>query len=242
MRILAVADLHYSLQQFDWVAENMGGCDLLVLAGDLLDLGSQVDLDIQEEVVRRYLRKFSRHITVVASSGNHDIGEPTRNGERVALWLERLKSPSIFADYSSFEKDGTLFSICPWWDGPITMERTASLLAEDAAKDKKAWIWLHHFPPQGTGVAWTGKTDGGDPQIREWIGKYQPDFVFSGHIHHAPFYSQGDWNSKLGKTWIFNAGRQPGRIPTRIVLDLTRGQAEWTSSEGIETIEIPPLA
>ena len=59
MRILAVADLHYALRQFDWVGERLEGFDLLVLAGDLLDLGSAVDLDVQELVVQKYLRRYA---------------------------------------------------------------------------------------------------------------------------------------------------------------------------------------
>ena len=43
MRLLAVADLHYSLPQFDWVLEVAADFDVVVLAGDLLELGSIVD-------------------------------------------------------------------------------------------------------------------------------------------------------------------------------------------------------
>ena len=38
MRLLAVADLHYSLPQFDWVLEVAPDFDVVVLAGDLLEL------------------------------------------------------------------------------------------------------------------------------------------------------------------------------------------------------------
>lgn len=240
MRILAAADLHYSLPQFDWVGENVGRFDMLVLAGDLLDLGSAVDLDVQELVVRRYLKKFAATKMVMASSGNHDIGDPERAGERVAMWLERMKSEGIRPDYSCFEKDGIVISVCPWWDGPESRKQTEARLEEDARKEKRVWLWLHHFPPQGTGVAWTGKEDGGDSQVRDWIMKYQPDFVFSGHIHYAPFYAKGSWGSQIGKTWIFNAGRQPGEEPTRIVLDLAARRAEWFSAEGIEELDLGP--
>ena len=43
MRLLAVADLHYSLPQFDWVLEVAPDFDVVVLAGDLLELSSIVD-------------------------------------------------------------------------------------------------------------------------------------------------------------------------------------------------------
>jgi predicted phosphodiesterase len=40
MRCLFVADLHYSLPQFDWLLRSAAGYDLVVLAGDALDVGS----------------------------------------------------------------------------------------------------------------------------------------------------------------------------------------------------------
>ena len=43
MRLLAVADLHYSLPQFDWVLEIAADFDVVVLAGDHLELASIVD-------------------------------------------------------------------------------------------------------------------------------------------------------------------------------------------------------
>jgi len=40
MRLLAVADIHYSLPQFDWVLEIAADFDVVVLAGDHLELAS----------------------------------------------------------------------------------------------------------------------------------------------------------------------------------------------------------
>lgn len=234
MRILATADLHYALRQFDWVGERLEDYDLLVLAGDLLDLASPVDLEVQEVVVRKYLRRFSSQRMLLSSSGNHDIQETLADGERAAVWMEDLRSSRLKPDYTSYEKDGVLFSICPWWDGPDTRARTELRLKEDAAREKKTWIWLHHNPPAGTSVAWTGTEYGGDRVVVEWINTYQPDFVFSGHIHNAPFYATGSWHTRVGKSVVFNAGKQPGPEPTRIVLDLLERRAEWHSIEGVD--------
>lgn len=238
MRILAVADLHYALRQFDWVGDHLEDYDILVLAGDLLDLGSRVDLDIQEVVVEKYLRRFASRRVLLSSSGNHDIQETRSDGERAASWMESLKSPTIKPDYDSFESDNIVFTICPWWDGPDTRAKTLQRLISDAAKPKKTWIWLHHNPPLGTPIAWTGKEDGGDAVAMEWIQRYQPDFVFSGHIHNAPFYAAGSWHTRIGKSVVFNAGKQPGSEPTYIVLDLEKRIAEWSSIEGMESIEV----
>ncbi len=238
MRILAIADLHYALRQFDWVGEHVENFDLLVLAGDLLDLGSAVDLDVQEVVVEKYLRKFARQRMLLSSSGNHDIQELLADGERAASWMESLRSPKLKPDYESYQSGDILFTVCPWWDGPDTRARTEQCLMADAAKPKKTWIWLHHNPPLGTPVAWTGREGGGDPVALEWIQLYQPDFVFSGHIHNAPFYAAGSWHTRIGKSVVFNAGKQPGGEPTRIILDLTTRRAVWNSMESDEVLEV----
>lgn len=238
MRILALADLHYALRQFDWVGENLENFDLLVLAGDLLDLGSAVDLDVQEVVVEKYLRRFARQRVLLSSSGNHDIHETLNDGERAASWMESLRSQNLKSDYESYQNGNTLFTVCPWWDGPDTRAKTEQRLLADSAKPKQTWIWLHHNPPLGTPVAWTGKQDAGDPVALEWIQRYQPDFVFSGHIHNAPFYAAGSWHTRIGKSVVFNAGKQPGGVPTRIILDLTSRRAVWSSMESDEELEV----
>lgn len=238
MRILALADLHYALRQFDWVEEHLEHYDLLVLAGDLLDLGAAVDLDVQELVVEKYLRKFASRRMLLTASGNHDIEGVFGEGERAARWMESLKSASLKPDYESYQASDVLFTVCPWWDGPESRARIEGQLFADAAKSRKTWIWLHHNPPRGTPIAWTGREDGGDPVVLEWIERYQPDFVFSGHIHNAPFYAVGSWYTRIGKSVIFNAGKQPGGIPTRIILDLENRRAEWNSMEADEIMDV----
>lgn len=238
MRILALSDLHYALRQFDWVNEHLDDFELLVLAGDLLDIGSAVDLDVQEIVVEKYLRKFASRRMVLSSSGNHDIQETSAASERTAAWMEVLTAPRLKSDYESYHIGDTLFTLCPWWDGPITRARAEQHLMADAAKAKKTWIWLHHNPPCGTPIAWTGKQEAGDPVAKEWILQHQPDFVFSGHIHNAPFYAAGSWHAQIGKSVIFNAGKQPGGEPTRIILDLKTRRAQWSSMEATEWLEI----
>lgn len=238
MRILAVADLHYALRQFDWLGEQIPSYDLVVLAGDLIDMGSSVDLEVQEVVVQKYLRRYAQQRMLLTSSGNHDIQDVSPDGERTARWMEDLNGPAIKSDYESHEQDGVLFSICSWWDGPVSRGRTEARLAEDAARRKDRWIWLHHNPPARTPVAWTGRADGGDPVVVEWIEKYQPDIVFSGHIHNAPYYAEGGWHARMGKTWIFNPGKQLGGEPTRITVDLVSRRAEWSSVEGVEVLEL----
>jgi Icc-related predicted phosphoesterase len=65
-----------------------------------------------------------------------------------------------------------------------------------------------------------------------WIQRFAPDIVLSGHIHNSPFYAEGSWVDRIGKTWVFNPGKQIGACPAYIALDLDAMTAEWISLEG----------
>jgi Icc-related predicted phosphoesterase len=78
-------------------------------------------------------------------------------------------------------------------------------------------------------VSWTGKKFAGDAHLVEWIQRFQPDLVLSGHIHNAPFYPDGSWIDRVGATWVVNPGRQIGPMPAFIEFDLDAMTAEWVS-------------
>src|SRR3954453_10902728 len=115
MQILLVSDLHYTLKQLDWVASVAGDFDLVVVAGDLLDISSIVEPDAQIAVVLAYLGRLAASTTVVACSGNHDLNATNDHGERAARWLERAQDAGVFVDGTSFGTDAELVTVCPWW-------------------------------------------------------------------------------------------------------------------------------
>jgi hypothetical protein len=57
-------------------------------------------------------------------------------------------------------------------------------------------------------------------------------------VHQSPFISDGSWFDRLGETWVFNAGLQPGRPPVYIVLDIERGTAFWLSAGDAQCIDL----
>jgi predicted phosphodiesterase len=69
MRCLVVADLHYSLPQFDWLVSAAPQFDLVIFAGDALDVGSSVDFRAQIVVVKKYLALLSDMTQVILCSG-----------------------------------------------------------------------------------------------------------------------------------------------------------------------------
>jgi Icc-related predicted phosphoesterase len=131
-----------------------------------------------------------------------------------------------------------LLTVCAWWDGPLGREAVEAQLTADAARRPNRWIWVYHWPPVGSPTSWTGKRQYGDPDLREWIERFAPDMVLTGHVHQSPFVADGSWFDRVGSTWVFNAGNQRGPTPTRIEIDLDAGQATWVSLMGVETLDM----
>ena len=242
MRVLFVADLHYELKQFDWLMSHAPDFDAVIIGGDLLELGSTLELDVQIVVIEKYLGRLCQRQRLLVSSGNHDGDARSDANESICNWLRDLKAGQLFVDGDTVELGDALITICPWWDGPVSRAEVESLLATDAAKTKKRWIWIHHSPPDKSPVSWAGKKFGGDEFLLEWIHHYQPDLVLSGHIHNAPFHPKGSWNDRIGKTWVFNPGRQIGSCPARLIFDLDQMSVEWTSLADQAVRQLDPPA
>jgi Icc-related predicted phosphoesterase len=233
MRMLFTADLHYALKQFDWLVANARHFDPIIIGGDLLDLSSPLDFDVQIVVVEKYLDRIRQQTRVLVSSGNHDGDSRNATDESVAQWIQEARSKGLFADGDSLELPGTLVTLCPWWDGPASRADLEAQLTRAAAHAPGRWIWVHHAPPAGAKVSWSGRKSAGDEFLLEWIRRFTPDIVLSGHIHNSPFYPpEGGWVDRIGQTWVFNPGRQIGPRPVHIILDLEAMTAEHISMEG----------
>jgi Icc-related predicted phosphoesterase len=232
MKILYVADLHYSLRQFDWLLANAARYDVAAIGGDLLDVGGALDPDVQIVVVEKYLRRLRRQTRLLVVSGNHDADARNVAGEWFARWLIKARGEDLFVDGDEVSLPEATVTLCPWWDGPVSRAELENLLNRAATRVNGKWIWIHHAPPDHSPICWTGTRFVGDKYLVEWIQRFGPDLVLSGHIHNAPFYPDGSWIDRIGKTWVFNPGRQIGPQPTSIVFDLDAMTAEWSSFEG----------
>ena len=236
--MLLVSDLHYSLRQFDWLTAAAPEFDVVVLAGDQLDITSGVEPDAQIVVVLRYVEMLARAGHVVVASGNHDLNGVDANGERAATWLTGARQLGATIDGDSLLVGDTLITVCPWWDGTAGRAAVVAQLAADAASRPRRWVWVYHWPPVGSSTSWTGTKHYGDADLLEWIEEYQPDIVLSGHVHEPPFKPDGSWADRIGNTWVFNAGRQIGGTPTRVELDLGQNRATWVSLLGAEELDM----
>jgi Icc-related predicted phosphoesterase len=238
MRLLLVSDLHYSLPLFDWVVEVAGDFDVVVMAGDHLDLASLVDGRAQSVVVKKYFSRIQAKTRLLICSGNHDLDSHNAVGEKVAKWLLGSRNKGVLSDGESLVVGDTLFTMCAWWDGPATRAELGEQLAKAAAQRQKRWIWIYHAPPANSPVAWGGQRYFGDDALRQWIEKYQPDIVMSGHVHEAPYVQDGSWVDRIDATWIFNTGHYLGAPPAHIILDTDAGEALWFSAAGNQYVRL----
>jgi len=238
MKCLLVSDLHYTLKQLDWLDHVANQFDLVVIAGDHLDISSTVTLDAQIVVVLNYLRRLQAKTKLLVSSGNHDLNARNAEGEKVARWMSRVRQLGVLADGDYLTLGDIAITICPWWDGPQARAAVAAQLASDAARRGSRWIWIYHAPPDASPVSWAGTRHYGDTDLVEWIRQYGPDMVLTGHIHQAPFRKEGSWVDKLGDTWVFNAGRQIGPVPTHVIIDTDASSAAWFSLAGDEEVRL----
>jgi Icc-related predicted phosphoesterase len=238
MRCLVVADLHYSLPQFDWLVSAAPRFDLVIFAGDALDISSMVDFRAQIVVVQKYLAILAGQTRVMLCSGNHDLDARSADGEKISRWIAEIRELGIACDGDNLAIGDTLFSVCPWWDGPSVKQRIVEQLSAAAATRPRRWIWAHHAPPADSPTSWGGKRFFGDVELVQWIAQYQPSMVISGHVHQSPFITNGSWFDRLGESWVFNTGLQPGRPPTHIVLDLDADKAFWLAAGEAQWIDL----
>ncbi|SFZ85235.1 Predicted phosphoesterase [Devosia enhydra] len=239
MKLLLVADLHYTLPQLDWVLKVAAEYDLVVISGDLLELSSMVDPEAQIVVVLAYLKRIRARTRLIVCSGNHDLDVIGANGERQAGWLSALADLDVPADGETITIGDADFTLCPWWDGPLTLaEIGAQIEAARTQRRGRQWIWVNHAPPSGSQTSWNGSRSYGDRELAEWVERFAPQMVLSGHVHEAPFSRNGSWVDRIGETWLFNAGRQIGPTPCTVAIDLVAGEAAWFSLEGAETVRL----
>jgi len=242
VQVLLVSDLHYALPQLDWVVKVAPTFDLVVMAGDHLDLSSPVPIDAQTIVILQYIGLLQNAGAVVVSSGNHDLTGPDANGEQAALWLAEARDMGVPTDGESVMVGDTLVTICPWWDGDVGKAALEEQLAADAARRPERWVWVYHWPPSDSPTTWTGSKFYGDPDLARWIEQFRPDMVLTGHVHQPPFKPGGSWADRIGDTWVFNPGRQTGPVPAFVEIDTDTGDVMWSSMMGRETLQLSDAA
>jgi len=230
MEYLVASDLHYEFRQLDWITDQAGEFDAVVLVGDHLDVGGRVDLAAQILMMQAYLAQLADETTVIANSGNHDLSVRRPDGEKTAAWLAAA-DPRVHTDGALVRSGPDVLSVCAWWEGAATLAELEAQLERDAhARGDGPWIWVYHSPPDASPTSWGGRRHFGDDVLNRLIETHRPDVVLTGHVHDSPFRPEGSWNDRVAGTLVLNAGRHVGPVPAHLILDTGEGSVEWWSS------------
>ena len=237
MRILVVSDLHYRLPHYDWLSLRSAGRRRRHRRRPRRrgQSGAARGADRRPHQLPRRARPRT---AVVVASGNHDLDGPGHHGEQVAAWLRRSEHGTLHLDGSSVDIGDTRFTVCPWWDGPVTRDEVAAQLAAAAVDRPARWVWIYHAPPAGTPLCNDGRRTFPDQDLADWIAEHRPEIVLCGHIHQAPWATGGSWHARLGETWVFNAGKQIGKVPPHITIDTDAATANWFGVFESETLSL----
>jgi len=201
MRIAALADLHFSPQGYDRIREAMNRlrdeADLLILAGDLTNLGKPEEM---ESMLATFMRL---RVPIVAVLGNHDF----ECGKQDELSKMMLAEGVKVLDGSGYERDGVGFAgtkgfIGGFGRGVLTafgepevkafvqsainetlkLERALSML-----RTEKRIVVTHYSPVVDTV---RGEPEQifpylGSSRLAEVIDRHQAVLAVHGHAHHG---------------------------------------------------------
>ncbi len=201
MRIAAVADLHFSPQNYDRLREPMGRvrdeADVLVLAGDLTNNGKPAEMESLLNAIVRL------RIPTVAILGNHDY----ESGHQEEL-IRMMTDEGIKAlDGTGYERDGVGFAGTKGFlggfgrgvltafgepevkafvqaaiDETLKLERALSLL-----RTPKRVVVVHYAPVIDTVRGEPAEIFPylGSSRLAEVVDRHQANLVLHGHAHHG---------------------------------------------------------
>ena len=201
MRIAAVADLHYSPQNYDRIREQMlrvrDDADVLVIAGDLTNYGRVAEMDSLLTMLTRL------RIPIVAVLGNHDFESGQQDELMKLMAAEGIK----VLDGTGYERDGVGFAgtkgfLGGFGRGTLTafgeaeVKTFVQVSIDEALKLERAMAQLRterrvvvlHYAP-------IGETVKGEPveiypylgnsRLAEVVDRHGAKLVVHGHAHHG---------------------------------------------------------
>ena len=201
MRIAALADLHFSPQSYDRIRDAMGRlrdeADLLILAGDVTNLGKPEEM---ESMLASFMRL---RVPIVAVLGNHDY----ESGRQEELSKMMIAEGVKVLDGSGYERDGIGFAGTKGFlggfgrgvltafgepevkafvqsaiDETLKLERALSML-----RTEKRIVVTHYAPIVDTV---RGEPEQiypylGSGRLAEIIDRHQAILAVHGHAHHG---------------------------------------------------------
>ncbi len=186
MRVLALSDVHFALEELEMLAEKAGNCDLCLLAGDLADYGCMEDGKAAVAALPK---------PCYAVPGNMDSSDVLKAIEKAGISVhgkvKRFQGFKIAGFGGGYfgSPGGLNFSEEEIW-------KKISLLGID-----ENTLMLSHIPPAESRLdfANSGMHIGGK-SIRRAVEEFQPLLLVSGHCHES------FGKEEIGKTLCVNPG------------------------------------
>jgi Icc-related predicted phosphoesterase len=180
MKLLLTADFHYRLHWFRWLIEQAPSCDLVCIAGDLLDMFKFETRIEQAREVRRLIRALADIVPVAVCSGNHDNAGRLvlhESGISLRVFIDLGAHSRIITDSTTRKLENLILTTIPYHcskeEKAIWLDRGSTIRRQTG----KPWIVLHHIPPKAGSNA-----RGGELEASELLAAYQPDYFVSGQI------------------------------------------------------------
>jgi len=208
MKLIQVADLHGHEGHYRWLAAEMRRTryDVLVIAGDLLNLAQYPKLRDQLRLIRTIVRNLPPELVVLICSGNHDMLVGDRFLEE-AQWLRELQRPNVYIDGDSVTLASRTFECVAWGRVP----------------EGEPDFIICHSPPAGACTALSPNGDFGDPEITNHLLLHTAanGIVLCGHVHRA-----ASWHDLRSRFRSLNPCQNLKALePSNIVIDVEAGTA-----------------
>jgi len=194
MRIVSFGDVHLSLRTIERLAPELARADLVILSGDLTNLGGPDEAETVLAATERYAR------AVLAVSGNLD--QPSVIDFLQARGVSLHGQARRFGDLGIFGCGGS--NRTPFrTPTEFSDEELGAVLEHGFAQVTGAphVLMVCHTPPADTVTDRIASGQHvGSPRVRRFIETHQPDACITGHIHEAAGLDH------IGRTAVVNAG------------------------------------
>ena len=193
-----------------------------------------VPSEVQIAALSASMTAVAQKSRLLVCSGNHDLdARNRRRREEGGLARRGSQSPRSRSTAIRSAIGDTLFTLCPWWDGPYARARVERMLETRRSS----------APAVGSGsITRRPRTPELDRQAA--LTAMRCCRISSAAIrrrrccagiftkHRSRTAARGSTASE--NTWLFNAGRQIGDVPARIEIDFAQQAARWISLAGLE--------
>jgi hypothetical protein len=235
VRLLLTAELGKNPDWFSWLDEGAENYDLVVIAGDFLDVFRPEPFNVQIAQAEMFLRSLAQKTCVAISSGNHDTVDcvaPSPRGP-VPTWMAGLDSiDTLVSDgVTSVIREQLIVSSLSYIS---TVDRKRSWLAQAAELRKKTdlpWLVIHHHSPVLEGSANPEEFSAG-----KLLKEFGPTLWIAGCFFDDAPARPFNWIQTVNKSVVLNISQasvdtklREAAFPNHVDLDLAAGILQWNS-------------